>query len=201
MKTTTTYIALPLVLAMGLLLAACGNEATESTETPLLPAIETGDTPATPTEPREVELLPATSNSAATTPAAPAAGQTVELKPAIETNEPAANVPAGPAADTATPTAGATYTAQERFFTPGGPHTMGVSVTVDSSGVITAIATTNDAEDDASVMYYDQFTAALSGQIVGKTIDQAANTGRIGGASLCTGALKDALATIQKEQA
>lgn len=186
----TSSLALPLAAALALLLAACGTTDTIDTATPATSTpVETPATePAAVVPANTPTTTPATAGAAPATEAAVATPETDSIAPAAQaTTEPSASIGTG-----------TTYTASEWFMTPGGPHTMGVNVTV-ADGKITAISTTNDAEDEASVYYYDSFTKELGGSIVGKTIAQAAETGRIGGASLCTGALKDALTTIDKQ--
>jgi len=73
------------------------------------------------------------------------------------------------------------------YTSPAGEEDLLVSVAVEN-GVITEASAQVLASHPISTRYQTGFAEALAGEVVGKTVAEAAQIDRIGGASLATGA-------------
>lgn len=95
----------------------------------------------------------------------------------------------------ASTTANGTYTASTNYSVPQGfQNTIKVTVTVDD-GTISAVSATHEYEDAESEFYLDAFDGAITAAVGGDKLEDAF-AGRVGGASLTSGAFNDALQTI-----
>lgn len=101
------------------------------------------------------------------------------------------------ASPTTTPTANKSesYTAKGNYKTPSGNEEVGVNITI-SNGVISNVSITNIATNNESSSYTYRFASSISSKVVGKTLDEAKNVSRVGGASETTKGFKSALTTI-----
>lgn len=87
-----------------------------------------------------------------------------------------------------------TYTVDSSYYTPEDIASMKVSVKV-SSGKISGLTITPEAFGESG-RYQSRFASAVSGYVVGKTIENAALKVNVSGASLTTDAFNIALAKI-----
>lgn len=79
-----------------------------------------------------------------------------------------------------------TYTVTGSYRVPrSNAQQMKVELTL-SNDVITSINVTPMADDSESYFYQQNFADGISGKIIGKTLDNAANISRVNGASLTT---------------
>ncbi len=92
-----------------------------------------------------------------------------------------------------------TYTATASYSVPHGyQNTIDVTVTV-KDGVVTAVKTSHNYQDQESSMYIDAFDAAIQSSAVDKAIGTISSLSRVGGASLTTYGFDEAIATIANQ--
>lgn len=87
-----------------------------------------------------------------------------------------------------------TYSATASYRVPGGQNSLTVALTI-ASDKITAVKTTSSYDDRESQRYVDSFESGISSAVVGSSLADA-YVGRVGGATLTTGAFDDTLQTI-----
>lgn len=92
-----------------------------------------------------------------------------------------------------------TYTADTTYEVPKSSNSIQVQITLDGDVVKSASATHQfGTTDNKSLVYTQDFDSALSGQIVGRKIEDV-NLNRVGGASLTTEGFNTALANILQQ--
>jgi uncharacterized protein with FMN-binding domain len=90
-----------------------------------------------------------------------------------------------------------TYSATGSYDTPGGPESIGVSLTVKNGAVADSTVTSN-ARDADSTRYQSMFMSAYKPQVVGKSLDSI-SLSRVSGSSLTSGGFNDAVAQIKSQ--
>lgn len=92
-----------------------------------------------------------------------------------------------------------TYTAEGSYQTPETTEEIEVTLTLESD-VITAVEVTGDPQAPQSQQYQSRFIGGISGEVVGKSIDDI-SVSRVAGSSLTSGGFNDAVETIKSEAA
>ncbi|MGD8373913.1 MAG: hypothetical protein PVI21_03590 [Candidatus Woesebacteria bacterium] len=92
-----------------------------------------------------------------------------------------------------------TYIANVAYDVPKSSNGLEVEVIL-SGDVLTSVSATHklDSGDSKSTVYLNNFDAALSGQVVGRKIEDI-NLSRVGGASLTTDAFNAALSDVMQQ--
>jgi hypothetical protein len=86
------------------------------------------------------------------------------------------------------------YSATESYRVPGETNKITVKVSI-KSGVVTSVTTSHDYASSESADYTNSFSSEISGQVVGKGIDNI-SLSRVGGASLTTQSFDKAINAI-----
>ncbi|MCR5978421.1 FMN-binding protein [Gordonia jinghuaiqii] len=89
------------------------------------------------------------------------------------------------------------YTAVGEYNSPGGPQTVGVTVTLSNS-VITAVSIDTSQTKGPSLEYQGKFAGGISDVIVGKNIDEI-EVDKVSGSSLTSGGFNEAITQIKEE--
>ncbi|MCJ1672803.1 MULTISPECIES: FMN-binding protein [unclassified Rathayibacter] len=126
---------------------------------------------------------------------------------AAATSAPAATSSAAPestgSASTGSTATGAyadgTYEADGSYTSPGGNESVGVELTLES-GVVTAVTVTPESENPTGQEYQTRFASGISGEVVGKSLDELDVT-KVSGSSLTSGGFNDAVETIKADAA
>ena len=92
-----------------------------------------------------------------------------------------------------------TYDAEGSYTSPGGNESVGVSLTLES-GVVTAVTVTPESENPTGQEYQTRFASGISGEVVGKSLDELDVT-KVSGSSLTSGGFNDAVETIKADAA
>ncbi|QHC59429.1 FMN-binding protein [Rathayibacter sp. VKM Ac-2760] len=92
-----------------------------------------------------------------------------------------------------------TYEADGSYTSPGGNESVGVSLTLES-GVVTAVTVTPESENPTGQQYQERFASGISGEVVGKSLDELDVT-KVSGSSLTSGGFNDAVETIKADAA
>ena len=92
-----------------------------------------------------------------------------------------------------------TYDAEGSYTSPGGNESVGVSLTLES-GVVTAVTVTPESENPTGQEYQTRFATGISGEVVGKSLDELDVT-KVSGSSLTSGGFNDAVETIKADAA
>ncbi|MES2408933.1 MAG: hypothetical protein V4509_01360 [Patescibacteria group bacterium] len=88
-----------------------------------------------------------------------------------------------------------TYSATGSYRSPGGPDTVGVTLTI-SNDIVTSATVTNGAGDNTSSRYQDRFISGYQQFVVGQNIANIRLT-KVSGASLTPIGFNDAVAQIK----
>lgn len=91
-----------------------------------------------------------------------------------------------------------TYTADGSYQTPETVESISVTLTV-ADGVVKDVEVTGDPQARETEEYQAKFIGGISGEVVGKSLDEL-NVTRVAGSSLTSGGFNEALKSI-KEQA
>ncbi len=78
----------------------------------------------------------------------------------------------------------------------GGPSFLDVTVTL-SDDIVTDVTVGTMAENETSLGYQERFAAAVPGEVIGKSLDEA-EVGKLAGASTCPEGFNDAIAQIRE---
>lgn len=115
----------------------------------------------------------------------------------------AESTPAETTGSTASATTGVyadgTYEAEGSYTSPGGNETVGVSLTIEGD-VVTAVTVTPESENPTGQQYQERFASGISGEVVGKSLDEIDVT-KVSGSSLTSGGFNDAVETIKADAA
>lgn len=90
-----------------------------------------------------------------------------------------------------------TYRADGQYQSPNGTETVTVEVTLDDD-VITEVTVTPHPTNPNTRQFQTAFAGAISGEVVGKSIDEI-SVSRLAGSSLTSGGFKDALERIKAD--
>ncbi|MBP9828200.1 calcium-binding protein [Patescibacteria group bacterium] len=90
-----------------------------------------------------------------------------------------------------------TYSATGDYISPGGPETVGITLTLEN-GIITAASAEVQATLPASVNWQTQFSNGLSAAVVGKSLDEV-KLDKVSGSSLTPSGFNEAVAEIKTE--
>lgn len=132
-------------------------------------------------------------NTAAATDSAPSTTQS----PSIPTTPTAPTTPTTPT-NPSTYKAGS-YSATAHYSVPHGEsNSITVSATVSTDGAISDVTTKHQYSDRESSYYIESFDSLVQSSVVGKNIENI-SVGRIGGASLTSGAFSKALTQISTD--
>ncbi|ROQ63757.1 FMN-binding protein [Rathayibacter sp. PhB152] len=127
---------------------------------------------------------------------------------AAATSAPAATSSASSSESTGTDSTGSaatgayadgTYEADGSYTSPGGNESVGVELTLES-GVVTAVTVTPESENPTGQEYQTRFASGISGEVVGKSLDELDVT-KVSGSSLTSGGFNDAVETIKADAA
>lgn len=89
------------------------------------------------------------------------------------------------------------YQAEGRYLSPGGPHTVNLTVTIEN-GVITETQVTTDVTDSESLGYVQRFLGGYETEVVGKPVNEV-SLSRVAGSSLTSIGFNDALDKIKED--
>ncbi|KQP97551.1 MULTISPECIES: FMN-binding protein [unclassified Rathayibacter] len=103
------------------------------------------------------------------------------------------------AATTDSAYADGTYDAEGTYTSPGGNESVGVSITLEG-GVVTAVTVTPESENATGKQYQSRFASGISGEVVGKSLDELDVT-KVSGSSLTSGGFNEAVETIKADAA
>lgn len=90
-----------------------------------------------------------------------------------------------------------TYTADGDYTSPAGPEKVGVTLTIEND-TITAVSIEKKASNQKSVQLQTLFSEGISGQVVGKKLDEA-SVSKVNGSSLTPIGFNNAVATIKTQ--
>lgn len=91
-----------------------------------------------------------------------------------------------------------TYSADGAYTNPAGPSSIGVQVTLESDGVITAVQVTPQSSTEPSRTFQGIFAEAVKPEVVGKKIDEL-SVSKVAGSSLTSGGFNAAIEQIKAE--
>ncbi|HEY8587950.1 MAG TPA: FMN-binding protein [Naasia sp.] len=97
------------------------------------------------------------------------------------------------------PYADGTYEAEGEYVSPGGPESIGVSITLEGD-VVTDVTVTPHAEEGNAVQYQGQFASGIAAEVVGKDIDEL-EVSRVAGSSLTSEGFNQAVDAIKADAA
>lgn len=92
-----------------------------------------------------------------------------------------------------------TYQAEGEYVSPGGPESVGVSITL-AGDVVTEVTVTPRATAGNAAQYQGQFASGIAAEVVGKDIDALA-VSRVAGSSLTSGGFNRAVEAIKADAA
>jgi len=92
-----------------------------------------------------------------------------------------------------------TYEADGSYTSPGGNESVGVELTLES-GIVTAVTVTPESENPTGQEYQSRFASGISGEVVGKSLDEL-DVSKVSGSSLTSGGFNDAVETIKADAA
>ncbi|AND16998.1 FMN-binding protein [Rathayibacter tritici] len=90
-----------------------------------------------------------------------------------------------------------TYQAEGSYTSPGGNEKVGVSLTL-AGGVVTDVTVTPESENPTGQQYQGRFASGISGEVVGKSLDDL-KVSKVSGSSLTSGGFNDAVETIKAD--
>lgn len=90
-----------------------------------------------------------------------------------------------------------TYQAEGSYTSPGGNEKVGVSLTL-AGGVVTAVTVTPESENPTGQQYQGRFADGISGEVVGKQLDEL-KVSKVSGSSLTSGGFNDAVDAIKAD--
>lgn len=90
-----------------------------------------------------------------------------------------------------------TYNAEGNYVSPGGPESIGVTITL-TDGMVTDATVVAKAERPMSKKMQDQFISGYKEQVIGKNIDEIELT-KVSGSSLTPKGFNDALEEIKTQ--
>jgi uncharacterized protein with FMN-binding domain len=88
-----------------------------------------------------------------------------------------------------------TYKASGSYTSPGGNESVEVTITLKDD-LITSVSTSTDSKERQSRQYLGLFSQGISGQVNGKTLDNANVSGNVNGSSLTGRGFNQALKNI-----
>lgn len=89
------------------------------------------------------------------------------------------------------------YQAEGSYTSPGGNEKVGVSLTL-AGGVVTAVTVTPESENPTGQQYQGRFADGISGEVVGKQLDEL-KVSKVSGSSLTSGGFNDAVDAIKAD--
>ncbi len=131
--------------------------------------------------------------AASTTPVTTSAAST----PAVSPSDGVTGESASPGSTGSVSTVEGTYSASGSYQSPGGEQSIDVSITL-GGGLITAVTVTPNATDSNAAKFQSEFAAAISGEVVGKSLADAQVT-KVSGSSLTGAGFNEALEQIAAE--
>lgn len=92
------------------------------------------------------------------------------------------------------------YTASGSYVSPGGPESIGVTLTIEND-IVTAVSIQKNAALDKSINFQGLFAAGISAQVVGKSLDEIGGYSSVNGSSLTPDGFDAALSSIKAQAA
>ncbi|MGX6449424.1 FMN-binding protein [Patulibacter sp. S7RM1-6] len=92
-----------------------------------------------------------------------------------------------------------TYSADGSYTSPAGQETVGVQLTVQD-GKVTAVEVTPQASNPNSQKFQGEFADGISGEVVGKSLDDL-RVSKVSGSSLTSGGFNAAVERVKSEAA
>ncbi len=132
-----------------------------------------------------------------TTPAAQTGSGTTEASTGTSSAAPSSSAATGSGSSSSGGYKDGTYKAEGSYQSPGGAESVGVSITLQGD-VVTAVTVTPEAKSGNSKQYQTAFASGISGEVVGKKIDDL-KVSKVSGSSLTSGGFNQALETIKGE--
>lgn len=93
-----------------------------------------------------------------------------------------------------------TYTASGSYVSPGGPESIGVTLTIKDD-LVSAVSIQKNATLDKSIGFQGLFAAGISAQVLGKSLDEIGGYSSVNGSSLTPDGFDQALSLIKAEAA
>lgn len=93
-----------------------------------------------------------------------------------------------------------TYTATGSYVSPGGPESIGVTLTIKDD-LVSAVSIQKNSTLDKSISFQGLFAAGISAQVVGKSLDEIGGYSSVNGSSLTPDGFDQALSLIKAEAA
>lgn len=90
------------------------------------------------------------------------------------------------------------YSVTQGYNSPGGKDGVGITLVL-KDGVVSSVSVSNGGSNETSKMFQDTFADGISAAVVGKRIDELGSISAVNGASLTTGAFKNAVEEIMSE--
>lgn len=132
-----------------------------------------------------------------TTPSAQTGSGTTEASTGASSAAPSSSAANGSGSSSSGGYKDGTYKAEGSYQSPGGAESVGVSITLQGD-VVTAVTVTPEAKSGNSKQYQTAFASGISGEVVGKKIDDL-KVSKVSGSSLTSGGFNQALETIKGE--
>jgi len=89
------------------------------------------------------------------------------------------------------------YSAEGSYSNPGGESTVKVDLTI-SDGTISDVTVTPEAKNGTSKQYQEKFAGGVSGEVVGKSLDDV-KVSKVAGSSLTSGGFNKAIEQIKSD--
>ena len=89
------------------------------------------------------------------------------------------------------------YEAEGSYSNPGGESTVKVDLTI-SDGTISDVTVTPEAKNGTSKQYQEKFAGGVSGEVVGKSLDDV-KVSKVAGSSLTSGGFNKAIEQIKSD--
>ena len=89
------------------------------------------------------------------------------------------------------------YSAEGSYSNPGGESTVKVDLTI-SDGTISDVTVTPEAKNGTSKQYQEKFAGGVSGEVVGKSLDDV-KVSKVAGSSLTSGGFNKAIEQIKTD--
>ena len=123
---------------------------------------------------------------------------TSESSSSATSTTPSDTTDSGAAIDTSSSTyADGDYTEEGSYQSPGGGESITVKITL-ANDVVTAVTVTPEATSGDAKRYQTAFAGAISGEVVGKSLDDI-SVSKVAGSSLTSTGFKEALEAIKAD--
>ena len=93
-----------------------------------------------------------------------------------------------------------TYTASGSYASPAGPESIAVTLTIKND-VVSSVSVSSPSANPTSKNFQTVFASGISGQVVGKSLDEIGGYSSVNGSSLTPNGFDSALASIKADAA